>query len=139
MSGAHVEDAAHHDPETGNRDFLLFSRDNGLLLEHPITRGRGDDEEVRQVLTFGGQALRGSAGSVAFLKISGQAMGGAPAAQGLALEFGAGRVVMLADAAMLTALVEHTGNRELHLGMTRQGYDNRQLALNIVHWLTRIL
>ena len=139
MSGGQVEDAAHCDPETGNRDFLLFSRDNGLLPEHAITRGRVDDEEVRQVLTFGGQALRGPAGSVAFLKISEQAMGSARAAQGLALEFGAGRVVVLAEAAMLTALVEHTGNRELHLGMSRQGYDNRQLALNIVHWLTRIL
>jgi hypothetical protein len=139
MSGRYVEDPAHCDPETGNRRYLLFSRDNGLLLEHPITRGRGDDEEVRQVLTFGGQALRGPAEGVAFLRIAEQAVGGAPEAQGLALEFGSGRVVMLAEATMLTSLVERSGNQEFHLGMSRQGYDNRQLALNVIHWLTRIL
>ena len=133
MTGGHVEDAAHHDPETGNPRFLLFSRDNGLLMDHAITRGRGEDEELRQVLTFDGQSLRGPAGSVAFLKLSEQG------AQGLALELGAGRVVMLAEAAMLTSLVERDGNKELHLGMSRKGYDNRQLALNVIHWLTRIL
>ena len=150
MSGGYVEDPAHHDPETGNPGFLLFSRDNGLLREHAITRGRGEDEELRQVLTFGGQVLRGPPGSVAFLKLSLRAiesprlsLAGAPSAwddsQGLALEFGAGRVVMLAEDAMLTSLVEHRDKREFHLGMSRQGYDNRQLTLNVIHWLTRIL
>jgi hypothetical protein len=135
MSGGSVEDPAQHDPETGNSSFLLFSRANGLLLEHAITRGRGDEEEIHQVLTFGGQALRGPPGSLGFLKLS-QTNG---AAQGLALEFGAGRVVMLAEDAMLTSLVERSGNKELHLGMSRKGYDNRQLTLNVIHWLTRIL
>ncbi len=150
MTGGYVEDPAHHDPETGNPGFLLYSRGNGLLGEHAITRGRGDDEEIQQVLTFGGQALRGPPGSVAFLRLSGQAIESPPRrtgglfpgtrdGQGIALEFGAGRVVMLAEAAMLTSLVERTGNRELHLGMSRKGYDNRQLALNVIHWLTRIL
>ena len=95
------------------------------------------------MLTFGGQALRGPPGSVVFLKLSEQAIAsphaGTPDGQGLALEFGAGRVVMLAEDAMLTALVERSGNKELHLGMSRQGYDNRQLTLNVIHWLTGIL
>jgi hypothetical protein len=143
MSGGSVEDPAHHDPETGNPGFLLFSRDNGLLLEHAITRGRDDDEEIHQVLTFDGQTLRGPPGSVSFLKLSERAIASprawTPDGQGLALEFGAGRVVILADDAMVTSLVERSGNKELHLGMSRPGYDNRQLTLNVIHWLTRIL
>ena len=145
MNGGRVEDPAHHDPETGNPGFLLFSRENGLLLEHSITHGLGEDETVLRVLTFGGQALRGPPGNVAFLKLSEEATGyphaagWAQAAQGLAIEFYAGRVVVLADDAMVTSLVEQIGNREFHLGMSRQRYDNRQLTLNVIHWLTRIL
>jgi hypothetical protein len=143
MSGGYVEDPVHHDPETGNPGFLLFSRANGMLLAHAITRGRGDDEEIHQVLTFGGQALRGPAGSMVFLKLSEQATASPGAwtsdGQGLALEFGAGRVVVLAEDAMVTSLVERSGNKERHLGMSRQGYDNRQFTLNVIHWLTGIL
>ncbi|MBI2680921.1 MAG: DUF4350 domain-containing protein [Candidatus Solibacter usitatus] len=143
MSGGRVEDLVHHDPQTGKPDFLLFSRSNGLLGEHAITLGRGEDEQLSQVLSFGGQALRGPPGSAAFLKLSEHAIvspsAWTPAGQGLALEFGAGRVVVLAEDAMLTSLVERTGNKELHLGMSRPGYDNRQLTLNVIHWLTRIL
>jgi len=119
--------------KAGNPGSLRFSRDNGLLLEHAIIHGRGDDEEIHQVLTFGGQVLRGPPGSTAFLKLAEQG------AQGVALEFGAGRIVMLADDQMLTSLVQHTGNQVVHLGMSSKGCDNRQLALNVIHWLTRIL
>ena len=56
-------------------------------------------------------------------------------AQGIALKFGKGRAVFLGEAAMLTAQV--TG--QLKFGMNYPGADNRQLALNIVHWLSRLL
>jgi hypothetical protein len=57
-------------------------------------------------------------------------------AQGLALEFGKGRVVVLGEAAMLTAQVALRGFR---FGMNVPGIDNRQLALNIMHWLSGLL
>jgi hypothetical protein len=63
-------------------------------------------------------------------------MSAAGRAQGLALEVGAGRVVVLGDAGMLRAQRERNGNQ---VGMNVPGYDNRQLALNIMHWLSRIL
>lgn len=54
-------------------------------------------------------------------------------AQGLAMQFGAGRVVVLGEAAMLTAQLDPQGRP---FGMNRAGIDNRQLALNILHWLS---
>lgn len=57
-------------------------------------------------------------------------------AQGLALEVAAGRVVVLGEAGMLRAQRDRDGER---VGMNVPGYDNRQLALNIMHWLSRVL
>jgi hypothetical protein len=55
--------------------------------------------------------------------------------QGLAFERGAGRVVVLGEAAILTAQVA----RHERFGMSSPGCDNRQFALNVVHWLTHEL
>jgi hypothetical protein len=57
-------------------------------------------------------------------------------AQGAALSFGKGRVVVLGEAAMLTAQV---APRVFRFGMNLPGIDNRQLALNIMHWLSGLL
>ena len=46
---------------------ILFSRDNKLLTDHAITRGRNDQERVNRVVTFTGQSLKGPADSVALL------------------------------------------------------------------------
>ena len=54
-------------------------------------------------------------------------------------------MVVLGEAAMLSAQVSRgaaaqlLGRQEIQMGMNRQGTDNRQLALNIMHWLTRLL
>ncbi|HXU07424.1 MAG TPA: DUF4350 domain-containing protein, partial [Blastocatellia bacterium] len=58
-------------------------------------------------------------------------------AQGIALKFGRGRVVVLAEAAMMSAQV--VGPRKVKFGMNKPGTDNRQLALNIMHWLSRLM
>ncbi len=152
MTNEFVEDPVQHDTETGNPAFLLFSRENGLLLEHPITRGADEAEVIYQVLSFTGQALSIPAGAVPFLKLSDQAVEfprqqsradeARPArglAQGLALQFGRGRVVVLGEAAMITAQVAQGRGQQLRFGMNRAGYDNGQLALNVMHWLTGLL
>jgi len=56
--------------------------------------------------------------------------------QAIALQFGQGRVVVTGEAAMLTAQLDA---KKKPFGMNVPGIDNRQLALNIVHWLSRIL
>jgi len=57
-------------------------------------------------------------------------------AQGIALQHGKGRVVVLGEAAMLSAEVTTRGFR---FGMSVTDTDNRQLALNIMHWLSGLL
>jgi hypothetical protein len=156
-----VEDAMHHDPDRGD-SHLVFSAENGLLRDHPIVRGRGPAERVQRVLTFTGQSVKGPAAGISFLALSdraterppgpprverdggdirvsmeyGAAVPAAGKAQGLAVEVQAGRVVVLGDAGMLRAQRSRKG--EL-VGMNVPGYDNRQLALNIMHWLSRAL
>jgi hypothetical protein len=45
--------------------------------------------------------------------------------------------VFLGEAAMLSAQL--AGPNQMKFGMNRPGIDNRQLALNIVHWLSGVL
>jgi len=161
VSAGMTQDPAQHDPERGD-SHLVFSDENRLLLDHPIVRGRKEAERVRKVLTFTGTSLRGPAGAVPFLSLSdaatdrppgtprvtrdggdvriamvyGEPASAAGRAQGLALTFGAGRVVVLADAGMLRA---QRPRGDPPVGMNVREYDNRQLALNIAHWLSRAL
>jgi hypothetical protein len=64
-------------------------------------------------------------------------------AQGIAMTFGKGRVVILGEAGLFSAqIVRFTdGNqqREMKFGMNVPGNDNRQFALNVLHWLSRLL
>ena len=54
------------------------------------------------------------------------------------MKFGKGRVIVMGEAAMLSAQLI-TGSRPIKFGMNRVGTDNRQLALNIMHWLSGLL
>jgi hypothetical protein len=127
-------------------DPLLFSRENGRLGEHPILFGAGPDTAVSRVMTFTGQSLDGPAGAAVLLELPENAVEYVPVgadlvprpagrAQGLALERGRGRVVILGEAGMLTAQVA----KGEPFGMNLPGNDNRQLALNVMHWLSRTL
>jgi hypothetical protein len=146
MSKGFVFDVEHSAPK--NASLLIFSRENKLLLDHPITQGRNDRERINLVQTFTGQALKGPQGSAQLLALAATAkdqadpMGGekksvAGQAQGLALKFGKGRVVMLGEAAMLSAQV--AGPKQFPMGMNVPGNDDRQFALNIMHWLSGLL
>jgi hypothetical protein len=157
-----AEDPKNHEAKLGD-SHLIFSRENGLLHDHPITQGRKQAERIERVLTFTGTSLRGPAEGSAFLSLSDAAVDrpaspptvtkdggdvrvtvnyGDPVsakgrAQGLALEVGKGRVVVLGEAGMLSAQLN--GPNGSPVGMNFPGYDNRQLALNIMHWLSRLL
>jgi hypothetical protein len=152
-----VEDPKHHDPQRG-ASHLIFSAGNGLLRDHPIVRGTTPAERIERVLTFTGQSLAGPPGAIAFLALSDDAVEYSPTtphveksggdvrvnmeygeprsaagrSQGLAMEYGSGRVVVLGESGMLRAQREKHDSR---VGMNVPGYDNRQLALNIMHYL----
>jgi hypothetical protein len=129
-------------------DPLLFSRENGRLGDHPILRGADSGSAVTRVMTFTGQSLDGPADASVLLRLPETAIEYLPtgrenqydsvaagSAQGLAFEFGRGRVVVLGEAAMLTAQVS---NRQ-PFGMNSPGNDNALFALNVMHWLAREL
>ncbi|MBV8688019.1 MAG: DUF4350 domain-containing protein [Alphaproteobacteria bacterium] len=152
---------------------LTFSRANHRLGSHPITNGRSSAEKLGLVKSFTGQSLSGPPGSVALLRLDPDAReapdrtrldrsseavlaakGGAVAwpagvprvgerAQGLAFRFGRGRVVVLGEAAMLSAQVIRfrpaVDREDLRVGMGAPGNDNRQFALNVMHWLAGVL
>jgi hypothetical protein len=142
-SNATTVDPANQDPGSGSASVIVYTRESGTLLDHPITRGRDARERIERVTTFSGQSLRGP--GVGFLQLAPTALDTFPdpqrppasaagRCQGLALTAGRGRAVMLGEAAMLSAQL--TGPRQRPMGMNRPGNDNRQLALNIMHWLS---
>ena len=144
MSNAQTIDPENTTPGSDTPGFIVYTRERGLG-EHAITNGRDSEERVGRVMTFTGQSLKGPAGAFAFMLLSdtardvvrssGQNTSAAGRAQGLALSMGKGRVVVLAEAAMLSAQL--AGPNKAFFGMNRPGIDNRLLALNILHWLSR--
>ena len=166
MSKGYTVDSLHADTETRNPGVLVYSRENGTLMDHPITLGRDSSERVNRIIAFTGQSLSVPRGSTAFLKLSDsaldlpvgleqwQGMGeaslppGRPAggrAQGLAFQHGKGRVVVLGEAAMLSAQIlvlpagEAAPAEPIRMGMNRPGIDNQQLTLNLMRWLAGFL
>lgn len=132
----------------GNASVLIFSRDNKLLATHPITEGRDEKERVNRVQSFTGQSLKGPADSVAILKLADTAkdspdqntdasVSAAGRAEALAFKFGKGRVVVQGEAAMLSAQI--SGPEKSKMGMNVPGNDNKQYALNVMHWLSGLL
>lgn len=136
----------------GRATLLSYSSGRGLDEGHAIMRGRDSTETVHRVVCFTGQSLSGPKGSASLLTLGPRAVdllvhlgdnldhvrpeqrrpaGGR--SQGLAFTFGKGRVVVLAEAAMLTAQV--AGPRRLPMGMNAPGNDDRQFALNVMRWL----
>ncbi len=154
---------------TGIVTQLVFSRENGRLGEHPILAGRHPGEQVKVVKAFTGQSLGVPDGATILLRLGPDAREAADTddlnaeaaarkantplgarsapgggrAQGLALPFGSGRVVVLGEAAMFSAQVAtlRDGDRQvvMKFGMNTPGNDDRQFALNVLHWLSRLL
>jgi hypothetical protein len=156
--------------EGGLTTQIMYSRENGGLGDHPVTTGRTPDEAVALVRSFTGQSLVGPPGAMVLLRIPAEAWeapdraqldasdaalraaaGGAPVlpegvgpvggrAQGLAFTHGAGRVVVLGEAGMLSAQLIRfrpaVDRPDMRVGMNFEGIDNRQFALNLLHWLS---
>lgn len=167
MLGGHLKDEEHADPVLPGPYVLVFSDENGLLVDHPVIRGRPDvepSERVGRVIAFGGQALEpprepGRDAEVVLRLGDGAVRVDDPQAetpeerplgpgfaQMVALRTGSGRVVVLGEAGMLSAQVirgeaaqRAMGVDEIRFGMTREDSDNRQLALNTMHWLSGLL
>lgn len=158
MSGGWTDDEANARAGSGDPGQLVFSREAGRLGDHAIMKGRWAGEAVGVVETFTGQSLKGPAESTPLLLLGDSAMDRTPVAseskttgstttttfatkdtsaagrcQGLAVRVGKGRVVVLGEAAMLTAQIDDQSGKAF--GMNAPGNDNRVFALNVVRWL----
>ena len=156
-----VEDPEHHHPTRG-ASHLEFTSENGLLVDHPLLHGRTSAEQVTRVLTFTGTSMLGPSSAVPLFSLSptaieypstepriekdgddvrvsmnyGEAVPATGRAQALVMELDNGRVVILGEAGMLRA---QGTTEDTRVGMNVSGYDNRRLALNIMHWLSRLI
>jgi hypothetical protein len=159
MSKGYTEDPVNHIPNKPG--VLIFSRERGLIGQHPITEGRNAQERINKVITYSGQSLKGPEGSTPILKLSDTAVDRVPEmietdnpdgppqptvrfsepvpadgrTQGVAFTFGRGRVVVMGEASVLSAQIQ----REGAFGMSDPRADNRQLTLNIMHWLSGLI
>ena len=136
---------------------------------HPILTGRSPGERVAHVHTFTGQSLspppgafvllpmsegyfegadrdtlglirerlrQGDAAPVALDGLATPVVGGA---QGLAMRWGQGRLVVLGEAGFMTAqriqFPPESGRPDLRFGLSTTDNDNSQFVLNLLHWL----
>lgn len=157
LSRGMVMDSVHFDSTSAFKDEsqLVFSEANGLLGSHAILRG------IHRVVSFTGAWVDGPSDATALLRLSPQAYYLEPSvsveqrgsdrlthvnyenptsagghALAIAFQFGRGRVVMIAEAGMLTAQKNRDGSK---FGMNLPGNDNRQFVLNIIHWLSHAI
>jgi hypothetical protein len=158
--GVRMGCSAASDQENETANGLLFSRENLQIGNHPIMLGRDPSERVDRVLTFSGQSLKGPQGSWQLLRFSEKATksnngnqlaqkndeqnngldprSAVGECQGVALKFGKGRVVVMGEAAELSAQIIG-GSPPDRFGMNVPGCDNRKMAINIIHWLSRLI
>jgi hypothetical protein len=155
MGRGFVMDLKHAD---GNPTRLIFSEENHLLGPHAIVQGRNEAERVHKVIAFTGQSLTVPEKAAVLLQISNDAtesfdpqdqvkiQEGLPAgaklegrAQGIAIHFGRGRVAVFGEAAMFTAQVATMDGKQFRMGMNVKGTDDQQFALNVAHWLARLM
>lgn len=159
MVGGWCDDEANVLAGTADSGAIVFERVKGMLGEHSILSGRGPDEAVAAVATFTGQSLIAPEGAAPLLKCADTAVDRVPTAsksvtagdtttttfetrdtsaaghcQGLAMPFGEGRLVVLGEAAMLSAQIDAKSG--LKFGMNVPGLDNRRFVLNTMRWLT---
>src|SRR5215510_12208725 len=89
----------------GSPTQLIFSRENKLLGNHPITEGRNENERIKIVRSFTGQSLKGPEGSAGILNLASTATdratfdeltstSAAGRTQAVAFKFGKGRVMV---------------------------------------------
>jgi hypothetical protein len=140
---AFARDDKNH--EGWDNEVLVFSRANGLLADDAITNGRNAAERVDKVVAFTGQSLSVPHGAVALLRMDDAAYdwesrsvrrSARGHAQGIAMRFGQGKLVVVGEAALFSAQVDPLGFK---MGMNKPGNDDRQFALNVLHWLSNAL
>ena len=142
------------DPRTENGR-MRFTRREGTLADHPITRGRNSSERIDSVISFTGQAFRLEAPGDNLMTLGHEiillmpqvawqfsrltpSISASGMLQGAAIRFGNGRVAVFGEAAMFSAQL--AGPNRVPAGMNDPtAPQNPQFLLNVLHWLSGLL
>jgi hypothetical protein len=161
LSGGWTDDPVHRRAQAGYGEifgYLVFSVENGLLTDHPITRGRDETEQIEGISTITGESMEGPPGSVSLLRLSATAVDWIPSStprppsstmqQAPAKDFNpcpfcdqvssAGRSQGIAFV-FGRGRVVIIGDMGALVDYSVPGMQNRQFALNAVRWLAREL
>lgn len=125
---------------------LLFTRKKSLLGQHPILNG------IDSVVTYLGESLSGPVNSTPLLILPSTAIdrdwipttreyrnrSSLGRTQGIAIEYGKGRIVILGEAGMLTSTPGNNNNISGSDGIARSDRGNKNFALNVIRWLARV-
>lgn len=153
-----TRDPALEDQEYGTTRlagrYIRYSRSNGALRNHPITSGRSEGERVEAITTYVGTSIKGPAHSEILLELSDDAIdywhdppleGGAlhelsaaGRAQGIALSYGDGRIVIIAETGLFTTGTIHSEDgRKVERGLGYREAQSGDFARNITRWLSQ--
>jgi hypothetical protein len=140
-----VLDLGHSEPRAP--DHLVFSRENGLIGDHPIVGGGPARLPVNRLVSVGGPAISAPADTAVLLRLGASAvvvdrLGRSPAdgtrvaglARAVAFERGRGRVVVVADTSLLTGLIDADG---VSYGLGSEGTQADRFAIGVMRWLAR--
>lgn len=129
-----------------------FSRDNGLLADHPITNGATGRKKISHYYAFGGQAIIAPKGAISILTTpdhfetmlaisvsrefySAIRLPTGGQSQGAAMEFGKGRVVFMGETGGFTAQLI-AGSRPFGFE-NPEADENKEFILATMRWLAR--
>jgi hypothetical protein len=151
--GAHFTNGYSFQPRPVGLPGDLFTRADGTLLDHPVTRGRDPAELVDSVVTFTGQAFQVGAEVTVVLRFGPEGYTRLPVRAGVGFDSttprlhtggwahaalarrGTGRVALFGEAAMFSAQLAGAAAQPMGMNHPRAGR-NKQLLLNVMHWLT---
>lgn len=139
----------------GNKSHIRYSRDNGTLMDHIITRGLNKNEVIQSVYTYTGHAFKIPHGAEPILVFKKGSYSLNPKhafkfdkdtakfditswSQGAVKKYGKGRIAMFGEAAAFTAQIAGKKRKKIGMNSSDAPY-NLQFILNIMHWLTGIL
>lgn len=129
----------------------FFNLQDGTLAESILTRGRNQDESVKQIASFTGQAFRIPPDASPVLIFNEKYINRMPDtawvftnktpqynvkgySQGAYKKYGKGKVVAFGEAAMFSAQLASAEKRKMGMN-SDQAPENYKLLLNIIHWL----
>jgi len=132
-----------------------FSRNDGSLKDHPITRGLTPDAKIDFVVTFTGQAFQGPPQAEPLLIFGKACYSLMPRRawefsedtpkisvegwfQGAVRRYGKGRIAVFGEAAAFTAQL--SGPQKAKMGMNNpDAKQNYRFVLNVMHWLCGLM